>query len=666
MALDSGSYTRSAFPVTDTVQSLSATASNDAGGTVITYTTTGAHNLAPGQVVVTKGFTPGTYPWLQFDPDNSVGNANPAVVASVTSSTVFTVKYPSTITTAASSISGTVIQSAKVDIAPWSENWLPTTAQKNVVVAREWGNSFPIQPNKESTDGDLRTQVTALNGNPTSDGARVTYPVASHSFVAGQFINIQGVVPDIYNLEGVQIAATTSTTIVVNSTNTATVTSTANAGIIAQLRLGGSQAKISAATGPVGATSPTQTTNASTGAISTTVATINVTSTTSPALSVGMGVTSGSVFATGTVVTAIGSGTITVNPLPIATAAAGTTLTFSSSLNNQYTTALPHNLTNGQTVSVKGANNSSYNVTGIVNVVNSTVFSVPAPSFRIVKVSATDGTGVVGGASNTLYYTDSAHGLAAGDKVSVYGIKDTTNTAGTANTGYNVNNATVAASPAPTANTFALAVGNTTTVTGLGFAVKSGPVFTAPAYVSLGDNGWNSTYVSPSGYLVSTLDNHDRVTNSDSGFPAFAPGIVVPDLKGLTTTNAIQKLRAVGLNPGTTTFTADLTVSAAVQDGTGWKFTTGSTPHYLGVGDTVNLSGGTTTAKDNNLGDTVVSAVAGYTFTIGNVTGTTAVTNLVARPKNTVVSAQTPNAGSTIADGSAKSVFITRNYGLGL
>jgi len=740
MALDSGSYTRSAPPVTDTVQSLSATASNAQNGTVITYTTTVAHNLVPGQVVVTKGFTPATYPWLQFDPDTSVGNANPAVVASVPSSTTFTVKYPSVIATAASSISGTVIQSAKVDVAPWSENWLPTTSQQNVVVAREWGASFPIQPNYESNAGDLRTVPVALNGNPTNTtGQQVSYPVASHSFTAGQFINIQGVAPDTYNYEGIQIAATTSTSITVNSTNTAPVTSTAYAGIVAQLRLNGSQAKISSATGPVGATAPTQTTNSSTGAISTTVATINVTSTTNPALAVGMGVTSGSVFATGTVVTAIGSGTITVNPLPIATAVAGTTLTFSGSTSNQYTTALPHNLTTGQTIAVRGSVNANYNTTGLVTVVNPTVFSLPAPSFRIVKVSKTDGTGSVGDGTNVLYYTDSAHNLAAGDKVSVYGVNGAANA-----TGYNVNNATVAASPAPTGSTFALTNSTTTAFTGAGFAIEGSTTFTAPAYVSLGDNGWSSTYVSPSGYLVTSLDNHDRVTNSDSGYPAFAPGIVVPDIRGLTTTNALQKLRATGLQPGTVSFgvgtaissvtavssnsttvtvastsgvyvgmgvtgtasvtaaiastnyvsaigsgtvTLNATTTTTIATSTPILFTTdmfGATvatspsyikvttlaAHYLAVGDTVNLSGSSNTQL--NVGDIVVAPTpvgaatpssTEFYLLIAGVTSATA-TGLVIRAKNTVVTAQSPLAGATIADGSAKSVFITRNYGL--
>ena len=88
MAQDSGSYTRSNPPVTDPVQSLSATASNDTSTAVITYTTASAHNLVIGQPVVTSGFSNA---WLNYNPDSGTGNGTPAIVASVTSSTVFSV-----------------------------------------------------------------------------------------------------------------------------------------------------------------------------------------------------------------------------------------------------------------------------------------------------------------------------------------------------------------------------------------------------------------------------------------------------------------------------------------------------------------------------------------------------------------------------------------------
>ena len=227
--------------------------------------------------------------------------------------------------------------------------------------------------------------------------------------------------------------------------------------------------------------------------------------------------------------------------------------------------------------------------------------------------------------------------------------------------GYNTANGTVISAGLST-TAFAIANTTATTVTAFGEFVENSGAFSGTASVA-GDNGWAATYAYPSGNLDPSIDDHDRVANSDSGYPAFAPSTVVPNVVGLTMSNAIQRLRASGLQTGSIGFSSDIAVSAVSTTATNVTYTTGTTAHNLGIGDTVNLSGGSVAA--HNLGDVRVAAVSGFTFTINTagVTGTVG-TSLVARPKNTVVSAQDPAAASTIADGAAKSVNITRNYGI--
>lgn len=640
MARDTGSYTASTPPVADPVQTLTATASNSTTAVAITYTTASAHNLSVGQPVITSGFSNA---WLNYNPDSGTGAGTPAVVASVTSSTVFTVNMPAVVSTASSSVSGSVTQAALVSKSPYSKNWLPTTASTNVVVAREWGASFPIQPND-----DRATNTALATTLPSGNGLQVTYTVASHSFVPGQVVSIQGVVPDVFNLENVTIAATTSTTIIVNSTINATATSLANGSIVAVNRLNGTFPAISSAIGATGVTGVTKTTTA------TTTATTSIVLNNNTGVVVG-GVVTGTNVAANTVITAVtGTQTITISPATTGAVASAATLTFGSGLVNLYTTGQAHGLTAGQNVTVQGASVAPYNTSGVVQNATATTFSVKAPTFKINRVSGTSGTGTVGDGTNVVYYTDSAHGLAGGDTVNIGGFTPT---------GYNVVNGTVLTSPAPTSSSFAVANTTNTTITTSGYGLKNSGSFTGTARISVEDNGWGSTYLTPSGNLVPGLDNHERVTNSESGYPAYAPGTIVPNVVGLTMSNAIQKIRSAGLQPGSTSFSSDLSVTAVTTATSNVTYTTGTTAHNLGIGDTVNLSGGSVTT--HNLGDVLVSAVSGFTFTVNQagVTGTVG-TGLVARPKNTVVSAQTPSAGSSIADGAAKAVALVRNYGL--
>ena len=643
MARDTGSYTTSNLPVTDPLHALPVSAASANNTTTLSYTTTGAHNLVVGSPVVIFGtgsasfnFNPDSYAYGATAPSATIlGWGTPATVSAVTGTNTFQVKAPSVVATA-SVATGTVINDTLDSNGPWDKTWLPTSAQTNVVVQREWGNGPTHQPN------DDRAANIAITGVSTN-GNQITLTVGSgHGLVAGQRVSIQGIVPDVYNFEA-SIASTGSTSILFNSTLTNAVTSFTNGAIVTMSAIGGAKV-ISSAVGAVAYAGSTSTTTSTTAAAATSVG-VNSTS----GLVVGMGVSATVATVTaGTVITAIGSGTITVNPALSSSVASAAVLTFSASASNQYVTQQAHGLSSGQNVAITGASNGNYNIAGVATVVDSKTVAIPVPSFKILKVSGTAGTGAVGDGTNVLYYTDSAHGLASGDKVAITGM---------APAGYNVVNGTVIAAGLA-ANAFAIANTTATTVTAAGQVVKNSGTFTGTAIVA-GDKAWASTYAYPSGNLDPSLDNHDRVTNSERGYPDFTPSYTTPNIIGLTTTNAIQKIRAAGQTPGFVQFSTDLAVSAVSTTATNVTYTTGTTNHNLQAGDTVNLSGGSVAA--HNLGDVVVGSVSGYTFTINaaGVTGTVG-TSLVARPKNTVVSAQSPAAGAT----TATVVGFTRNYGI--
>jgi hypothetical protein len=639
MARDTGSYTTSTPPVVDPAQRIAATATNNTTAAVITYTTASAHNLKVGQPVVANGFSNA---WLNYDPDSATGAGTPAVVASVTSSTVFTVNIPAVVATASSAVAGFVTQSALVSNSPYGNTWLPTSAITNVVVDRAWGNSFPIQNNE---DRAANVAITAVSAN----GSQVTFTVASgHGLVAGQRVSIQGIKSGSYNSDTYNgdntIASTTSTTVVFNSTNTDAVTSFANGAIVTQATIGGAKV-ISSAVGAVAYAGSTSTTTATAAAAATSLA---ITSTSGLVVGMGVSATVATVLA-GTVITAIGSGTVTVNPALSTSVASAAVITFSASTGNQYVTQQAHGLTSGENIAIAGASNGAYNIAGVVTAVDSKTFSINAPSFKITEVSGTSGSGAVGDGTNVLYYSETAHGLASGDKVAITGM---------APAGYNVVNGTVI-SAGLAANAFAIANTTTTAVTAVGQVVKNSGTFTGTAIVA-GDKAWASTYAYPSGQLDPSLDDHDRVTNSERGYPGFTESYTTPNIIGLTTTNAIQRIRAAGQTPGFVQFSSDITATTVATTATTLTVTSG-TAHNLSVGDTVNLSGSSNTTL--NVGDAVVSAVpstVSFTVLASGCTGTVGATALVFRPKNTVVSAQSPAAGAT----TATVVGFTRNYGI--
>lgn len=648
MARDSGSYTTSNLPVTDPLHTLAVSAASADNTTTLSYTTTGAHNLKVGSPVVIFGtgsasfnFNPDTQKYGATAPSATLlGWGNPAVVSAVTGTNTFTVKAPSVVATA-SVATGTVVNDILDSNGPWDKTWLPTSAQTNVIVAREWGN-FPIQNNE---DRAANVAITGVSAN----GSQVTFTVGSgHGLVAGQRVSIQGIKSGSYNSDSYNgeyfIASTGATSVVFNSTNTEAVTSYANGAIVSQAIIGGAKV-ISSAVGAVAYAGSTSTTTATAAAAATSVG-VNSTS----GLAVGMGVTATvATIATGTVITAIGSGTITVNPALSTSVASAAVLTFSASTSNQYVTQQAHGLSSGQNIAITGASNPNYNVSGVATVVDAKTFSVKAPVLKIKGVSGTAGTGIVGDGTNVLYSTDVAHGLVAGDKVAITAM---------APAGYNTANGTVIADGLST-TAFAIANTTTATVTAFGEFVENSGAFSGTASIA-GDKGWASTYAYPSGNLDPSLDDHDRVTNSERGYPDFTPSYTTPNIIGLTTTNAIQRIRAAGQTPGFVQFSADITATTVATTASTLQVTSG-TAHNLSVGDTVYLSGSSNTTL--NLGDAIVASVpstVSFVVNAAGCTGTVGATALTFRPKNTIVSAQSPAAGAT----TATVVGFTRNYGI--
>jgi len=649
MARDTGSYTTSNLPVTDPLHTLPVSAASADNTTTLSYTTTGVHNLKVGSPVIIYGtgsasfnFNPDSYAYGNTAPSATIlGWGTPATVASVTGTNTFTVKAPSVVATASVS-TGTVVNDTLDSNSPWDKTWLPTSAQTNVVVQREWGNGPTHQPN------DDRQANVAITG-VSSNGNQVTFTVgAGHGLVAGQRVSIQGIKSgsyksDAYNFENT-IASTGATSVVFNSTLTEPITSYTNGAIVPMSTLGGVKI-ISSAVGAVAYAGSTSTTTATAAAAATSLA---ITSTSGLAVGMGVSATVATVLA-GTVITAIGSGTVTVNPALSTSVASAAVITFSASTSNQYVTQQAHGLNSGQDIAITGASNPNYNVKGTVTAVDAKTFSVKAPVFKIKSVSGTAGTGTVGDGTNVLYTTDIAHGLVSGDKVAITSM---------APAGYNTANGTVI-SAGLSSTAFAIANTTTSTVTAFGEFVENSGTFSGTASIA-GDKGWSSTYAHPSGNLDPSIDDHDRVVNSERGYPDFTPSYTTPNIIGLTTTNAIQRIRAAGQTPGFVQFSSDITATTVATTASTLQVTSG-TAHNLSVGDTVNLSGSSNTTL--NLGDVIVSVVnssVSFTVNAAGCTGTVGATALVFRPKNTIVSAQSPAAGAT----TATVVGFTRNYGI--
>jgi len=426
MAQDSGNWTPSTLPTIyqDPALSMTATASNSSSGTVITYTTASAHNLVVGQSVVAYGFGS---PWLNYAPNTTIngvatnlGAGKPAVVASVTSSTVFTVNT-GTLSTAASSVAGYIQQDALVTNQPWNNTYLSPTITKNQAVGLEWGDSFPIQPNDDratpaGASNKYSASIASTATSVVADGIKITYKTnAAHGLVAGSWVAIDGIVPTQFNFNSVQVAsAADTTTFTVLSPATGTYDKDNSFGVVAPISLNGGsvEAVVTSAVGPIAVSNVS-------GASSSSVLTF--TSVASHGLITGQTVTIAGMVPTAYNVTGVITTTAATTFTIASTAnpASSTKSGWASVTSNSYTTNVAHGNIAGQTAVITGASLAEYNVSGTINGTTATILNLPANTLNTAVTSTQPIT--VSGTAVT-YVLSSPHSLTTSDSVSVYGF----------------------------------------------------------------------------------------------------------------------------------------------------------------------------------------------------------------------------------------------------
>ena len=249
-------------------------------------------------------------------------------------------------------------------------------------------------------------------------------------------------------------------------------------------------------------------------------------------------------------------------------------------------------------------------------------------------------------ANNVTTYTTgtTAHGLSAGQKVTIAGITPVA---------YNAVNATVLGTPSTTTFTVSKTVGVSYSSGG---KVVVNPTFGGGS----GDYGWSPTQTFPSVALDASLDSHDIEANAYSGFPAFN---TIPRLVGDSVAGATAKIADAGHTLGTVTVsTAGATV---MNDGTvksqspvGGDGATGTTTINLVVFD---VSGTLNTVVPNIVGLVATAANAALTaatLTAGTVTTTaTGATAL----NDGQVKTQTP-AANTVVDINTAVNYVLYSY----
>lgn len=605
---DSGTYTRGTGynPPTGPILSQSVTAFQV--GFVITYTATQATNLVVGQAVSITGFTTTTYNYT----DGSDRNLN---TTGTLNSSVGTEGVVASVTTDGTSFTINAPVSTTVDSSN-SQATGGTLVQSTLVTKSQWGQTWLPTANASATGA-----------------ASISQPRIDRAW--GKNNTIQ---PNDDRLVGVPLITTAP------SGNGTQITYTVGSG---HGLVAGQVVSIQGVT--IAGATPSAYNLDAVSIASTTATTIVVNST-----AIG---TATSSFTNGSIIpqSSFGGQNITVAS---ATGATGTgSVKFIT-----YTTNQDHNLRSGQVVSVLNASNINYNVLGaVVTTTGAKTFTVVAPDTQIVSVSGTNGSGVVGDGTNVLYNTGiAAHGLAGGDVVSIYNM---------APTGYNAPNATVLTSPAPTATTFAIANTTATAVTAYGLAFENSGTFTAPATVTVGDNGWSNTYLYPSGQLVAGLDNHETVLKA-----AFIAGdnyatLTVPGVVGLFNTPeapaAVRSFKAAGFTNVTAKDSIDSTAGSAITavsgGGTIWTYT--ASAHGLVSGQLVTVQN----VGAFNVSNAIITTTATNTFSVANTTQPTALSSLTGVNQG-VWSAYNGLAAAFVlaatAASSTMTVTTTANHGL--
>jgi hypothetical protein len=229
-----------------------------------------------------------------------------------------------------------------------------------------------------------------------------------------------------------------------------------------------------------------------------------------------------------------------------------------------------------------------------------------------------------------------------------------------------------------------------------GYVVEQGKTWAAgsTAFVGGADNAWGQAYTVAPIALNPNTDNAEIVTTSRVGYPDYYPTYVIPNVVGKTFTNAVQALKAAGLNGATVVATASggnpvipsiaLSASTApTASGSTLTYTTASA-HYLSAGDVVTIKGVTGSVNSAGTDNTqfnrnlvqVLSVPSSTTFTV-SVAGVTETANAntgSVYPFNTVVTSMWKTsdgtttsavAGSTLTEGTdSKTIYLTHYNGL--
>jgi hypothetical protein len=164
------------------------------------------------------------------------------------------------------------------------------------------------------------------------------------------------------------------------------------------------------------------------------------------------------------------------------------------------------------------------------------------------------------------------------------------------------------------------------------------------AFVGGADYAWGASYTVAPIALNPNSDSHEIVTSARSGYPDFVPTYVVPEVRGLTTTNAIQRLRAAGQTPNIS-FGVNTAVSSAtsVSSNSTTVNVSSTAGVYVGMGITGTADVTVAIAATN-----YVTAVGSGTVTLNATTTNTIATSVPLVFTTDIFGATIATAASTI------------------
>ena len=661
-----------------------------ANGTTITYQTQNAHNLSAGQWVAIDGVLPSQFSF------------NSVQLASASGST-FTVL---------STASGTYNTSSFGIVQKLNQTNAPVTATTAV-----GAKAFTV----------TATSATDKYTYTTKDQ---TGTAVSHGFVAGQVVNISGLAPAIFN-GTVTVVNPSTSTFDVTATGSATGTNYSKAGVVSvqnntyttnqnhNLVAGQNISVVNAATSTGTALPDFNVSGLVSGTTATILAVpapkIALNATTAPSVT-GSAVTlttagphglttSDKVSVYGLVgganLNTIGDEAVaskTASAIVLNKPAGFTNLGTVGIASNVVTYTVANTFRPGDVVTVAsfaGAGAGVVNVTSVVIDASSSAFKVSAgatssatltgTTTATVALTATTASvaiaGVTAVASNSSkdIKLTMPNNFVVGQVVTIAGLAT--------NTGYNQTGVVSAADGAsvtialrtPVADTTAPTTGTANGVTvstgalvsNEGYIVRQGTGTLASATVANGDYSWSAPFTFGSAQLDPNADNSAIVTSQVNGYPDFTQKLTIPDVTGLSYTNAVQKLRSFGLvGISASTPAAAQAVTAVATTASTVTYTITSTTG-INVGDSVFVDNksGYTTGSQFAVKTATVSAVGSGTVTVlaAGITNSPSFTSgdVTLLPVNSNVTTQSPAASATPAALSTLQVTLTHYAGLG-